>query len=365
MLDFAAKMPKEDESCGILIGNNRKVVGRCSMAGQRYTLLPNRKFRMLRVKQILEKETDADHSITMTQLLELLNEETESDRRTLYDDIRDLEHLGTKVKISKGYTPPRLNVTERQFSISELKLMIDAVASSKFLTQQATEEIIGKLKQFCSRYEATELNRQTFLANRPKRIDTEYHDNVSLLSKAIDEKKKVAFRYFRLNVENKRDYQKKEIIASPWHLIYANDNYYLLAYNRKKMKYFRMDRIDSVSILDADCDGEDEFLKIKEELPFRTLSSFNLFGGEKVDVTLRAPVYYYYLIADQFGTNLYPILEPSKKFFTVTVPVALGDQFFGWIMSMGYKVEVVEPDKVKAFIKNKIRAIGNRYGRYY
>ena len=334
------------------------------MAKQSYTLLPNRKFRMLRVKQILESETDSSHYITMTQLLEIMNDEIENDRRTLYEDIRNLEYLGTKVKISKGYTPPRLNVEKRLFSISELKLMIDAVASSKFLTESATKEIIDKLKMFCSRYEATELNRQTLLANRSKRIDKEYHDNVSILSKAIDTRHKVTFRYFRINYENKREYQKKDIIASPWYLIYENDNYYLLAYNLKKIKYYRLDRIENVSILEAENEGEEAFEKIKEELPFRTQTSFNLFGGEKVDVTLRAPVYYYYLISDQFGMNLYPILEDSKKFFRVTVPVALNDQFFGWIVSLGYKVEVVAPLDAIEFIQGKIRAISIRYSRY-
>lgn len=333
------------------------------MAKQRYSLLPNRKFRMLRVKQILENETDDSHYITMSQLLEFLNDETKNDRRTLYEDIRDLEYLGTTVKISKGYAPPRLNVEERLFSISELKLMIDAVASSKFLTQSATQEIIGKLKQFCSRYEATELNRQTILANRTKRIDAEYHDNVGILSKAIDAKRKVTFKYFRLNIHNRRDYQKKEIIVSPWILLYANDNYYLLAFDGKQMKYYRLDRIDSVEILDMKSEGEEEYKKVKEELPFRTMSSFNLFGGEKEDVTLKCPVYYYYLIADQFGTNLYPILDDSKEYFTVTVPVAIGDQFFGWVLSMGQKVVIVGPPEVKKQMARLLREALARCGR--
>ena len=333
------------------------------MAKQRYTLLPDRKFRMLRVKQILESETDASHSITMSQLLELMNEESDKDRRTLWQDIEDIENLGTKVKIDKNHQPWRLNVEERIFSISELKLMIDAVASSKFLTQSATQEIIGKLKQFCSRYEATELNRQTLLANRTKRIDTEYHDNVGILSKAIDVKQKVTFKYFRLNIHNRRDYQKKEIIVSPWILLYANDNYYLLAFDGKQMKYYRLDRIDNVQILDAKSEGEEEYKKVKEELPFRTLSSFNLFGGEKVDVTLKCPVYYYYLIADQFGTNLYPILDDSKEYFTVTVPVAIGDQFFGWVLSMGQKVVIVGPPEVKKQMARLLREALGRCGR--
>jgi predicted DNA-binding transcriptional regulator YafY len=299
----------------------------------------------------------------MTQLLEFLNDETENDRRTLYEDIRDLEYLGTKVKISKGYAPPRLNVEERLFSISELKLMIDAVASSKFLMQSATQEIIGKLKQFCSRYEATELNRQTLLANRTKRIDAEYHDNVGILSKAIDAKRKVTFKYFRLNIHNRRDYQKKEIIVTPWILLYANDNYYLLAFDGKQMKYYRLDRIDSVEILDMKSEGEEEYEKVKEELPFRTQSSFNLFGGEKVDVTLKCPVYYYYLIADQFGQNLYPMMDKNKEFFTVTVPVAIGDQFFGWVLSMGQKVVIVGPPEVKKQMARLFREALARCGR--
>ena len=334
------------------------------MSKQSYSLLQNRKFRMLRVKQILENETDATHYITMTQLLELMNSESENDRRTLYEDIRDLEYLGTKVKINKGYAPPRLNVEERLFSISELKLMIDAVASSKFLTQKATEEIIGKLKQFCSRYEATELNRQTLLANRTKRIDTEYHDNIGLFSKAIDERQKVTFKYFRLNIKNKREYQKKEIVVSPWHLLYANDNYYLLAFDGKIMKYYRLDRLEEVVILDEKAEGEEEYKKIKEELPFRTQSSFNLFGGEKVMVTLRAPIYFYYIIADQFGTNLYPIRDKGEDTFTVTVPVAIGDQFFGWILSMGQKVTIVDPPEVKKQMVEMMRSMLKRYGKH-
>lgn len=331
------------------------------MAKQSYTLLPNRKFRMLRVKQILENETDSAHYITMTQLLEFLNDENEKDRRTLYDDIKDLKYLGTTVKISKGYAPPRLNVEERLFSISELKLIIDAVASSKFLTQKATQEIIDKLKGFCSRYEATELNRQTLLSNRAKRIDAEYHNNVGILSKAIEMRQKVTFSYYRLNIHNKREYNKKESIVSPWIMLYYNDNYYLMAYDGKIMRYYRLDRIDTVKILDEKSEGEEEYKKIKEELPFRTQSSFNLFGGEKKLVTLRVPVHFYYIIADQFGTNLYPVMDKSKEFFTVSVPVAVGDQFFGWVLSMGNKVTIIDPPDVKRQMVEMMRGVLKHY----
>jgi len=331
------------------------------MAKQSPSLLTTRKFRMLRVKQVLERETDASHFITMTQLLEMLNEDTESDRRTLYEDIRNLENLGTIVEIKKGYTPPRLSVKKRLFTIDELKLIIDAVASSKFLTQKATQEIIDKLKSFCSRYEATELNRQTLLSNRAKRIDAEYHNNVGILSKAIEARQKVSFSYYRLNIHNKREYNKKESVVSPWIMLYYNDNYYLMAYDGKIMRYYRLDRIDTVKTLDEKCEGEEEFKRIKEELPFRTQSSFNLFGGEKKLVTLRVPVHFYYIIADQFGTNLYPVMDKNKEFFTVTVPVAVGDQFFGWVLSMGNKVTIIDPPEVKKDFCQKMTEVLRRY----
>lgn len=175
---------------------------------------PDRKFRLLRVKHILERETDAAHSITMTRLLELLNEENESDRRTLYEDVRDLEALGTKIKIDKSHRPPSLSVEERTFSLSELKLMIDAIASSKYLTMKASQDLIDKLKMFCSRYEASELNRQTLLTNRAKRIDNNFHNNVSIISEAIDKKKKISFMYFRMDTRQKKQYNKKESVIS-------------------------------------------------------------------------------------------------------------------------------------------------------
>ena len=335
------------------------------MAKPNYTLLKDRKFRILRVKHILESETDSAHSITMAQLLELMNEESDKDRRTLWDDIEDLESLGTKVRINKRTQPWRMNVEERLFTISELKLIIDALASSKFLSQHATQEIIDKLKSFCSRYEATELNRQTLLANRAKRIDTDFHDNVSKIAKAIDMKRKITFKYFRLNIRNKREYNKKDSVVSPWIMLYANDNYYLMAYDGKDMRYYRIDRIDTVRILTNDIsEGEEKYNKMKEELPFRTQSSFNLFGGTKTMVTLRCPVHYYYIIADQFGTDLYPMLDKDKKSFTVSVPVAVGDAFFGWILSMGNIVSIVEPPEVREQMTKRMKEILKHYGEW-
>ncbi len=325
---------------------------------------PDRKFRLLRVKHILERETDAAHSITMTRLLELLNEENESDRRTLYEDVRDLEALGTKIKIDKSHRPPSLSVEERFFSLSELKLMIDAIASSKFLTLRASQQLINKLKMFCSRYEADELNRQTLLTNRAKRIDNDFHNNVSIISEAIDRKKKISFDYFRLDTRQKKQYNKKEPVISPWVTVYTDDKYYMIGFDGKKRRNYRIDRMENIRILDEKQEGQEEWGQFKNELPFRTQSIFNIFGEGKELVTLRAPEYFYYTIEDKFGGPLVPRREKDssgKVYITVTVPVAVGDQFFAWIFGMRNKITIVEPESVKKQMQDMLQEVGRKY----
>ncbi len=323
--------------------------------------LPSRKFRMLRVKQILERETDSAHGITMTRLLELLGEEEGGDRRTLYDDIRDLEYTGTTVTINKHHRPPQLNVEKRLFTLDELKLLIDAVASSKFLTQKASGELIDKLKGFCSRYEAAELKRQTMLSNRAKRIDVDFHNNVSTISKAIDRDRQIAFRYFRAGVHSQKVYDKYESVVSPWVTLYADDNYYTMAYDGTMMRYYRIDRMESIRQLPSKRLGEEAFRQVKEEMPFRTQATFNLFGGKKEYVTLRCPIFYYYVILDKFGSSLHPTVDKSAKTVTVTVPVAVGDMFFGWVLSMGNKVTIVGPEEVRWKMYDLLRSKVKQY----
>lgn len=325
----------------------------------------NRKFRMLRVKDILERNTDETHSITMTQLLEFLNEENESDRRTLYKDIRNLDYFGTIVKIDKSKTPPHLSVVERTFSISELKLMIDAIASSKFLTQSASQQLIDKLKKFCSRYQASELNRQTLIANRAKRIDPDFHNNVGIISQAIDKNRKVSFRYFRFNTKNQKEFNKNLSIVSPWSTIYTEDNYYLIAFDKDKIRYYRIDRMtDVVIILDEKREGSEAYKKIKEELPFRTQSSFNLFGGEKQYVTLRCPAFFYYIIQDKFGNDLLAHPVKGTDQITVDVPVAMGEQFYGWLIGVGNRIVLDGPESAKNKLKEHLMKVGRRYNLY-
>ena len=281
----------------------------------------------------------------------------DKDRRTLYEDVRDLEYLGTKVRINKSKTPPHLNVEERFFSQSELKLMIDAIASSKFLPQQESQQLINKLKTFCSRYEANELNRQTLVANRAKRIDDYFHNNVSLISQAIEQNRRIEFQYFRINIRNQKQYDKRGHFTSPWLTLYHEDNYYLVGYDRKRITYYRIDRIEDITILDEPRQGEEDFNKLKQELPFRTQSTFNLFGGEKTMVTLWCPNFYYYLIVDKFGNSLVPRINKQESTCEVDVPVVVNNQFLAWVVGLRNKIRIVGPEEVKKEMRTLIRSV--------
>ena len=249
----------------------------------------------------------------------------------------------------------------------ELNGQIDiAIRHVKDSIQSAVDISSSKLKQFCSRYEANELNRQTLLANRAKRVDDSFHNNVSIISNAIDKHRKISFSYFRIDIRGKKQFNKKTSVLSPWATIYSDDKYYMIGYDSKKKQKttYRIDRMTDIIILDELQDGGEELKEFKKDLPFRTQSVFNMFGGEKQWVTLRAPRFYYFAIEDKFGGNLIPRIEKDKngtEYVIVDVPVALGPQFFAWVFGMENYITIVGPNEVIGQMKDMLQKVSRRY----
>ena len=182
-----------------------------------------------------------------------------------------------------------------------------------------------------------------------------------MLSQAIEANRRVSFEYFRIDTKNKKRFDKLTHFTSPWLTLYQDDHYYLVGYDRKRITYYRIDRIADIAILDEPREGEEEYEKLKKELPFRTQSSFNLFGGEKTIVTLRCPTFFYYVIVDKFGSNLIPRVDIKNDVCEVDVPVAVGDQFFGWIFSMGKRIEITAPQTVRDKMKKMLNTVSSHY----
>ena len=186
---------------------------------------------------------------------------------------------------------------------------------------------------------------------------------MSIISEAIETNHRISFEYFRIGTNNKKHFDKRKHFTSPWITLYNENNYYLVAYDRKRITYYRIDRITDVNILDEPRQGEEEYNKLKQELPFRTQSTFNIFGGERTTVTLRCPSFYYHVLVDKFGNDLVPRIDKNNNYCEVDVPVVTSDSFFGWLFSMKRKVQIVGPKEVKKKMCEMVHGASTYYRR--
>lgn len=326
----------------------------------------NQKIKLIALKEIFEQETDENHGLTMAQLMEKLDRRSikcerksvKGDMDTINDFYGDVEIIGPQ-GIEKTYA-----MVSRKFALSELKLMIDAIQASKFLSEAKSRDLIKKLKTLCSRHEAAQLQRQVIVANRVKSMNTRMQYNVDPLYQAMELGFMVSFKYFdyelNKNFEKQRRYMRKgePYVVSPWSMIYNDDNYYLLAYVDGKFKHFRVDKMDDVKITTIKREGIDEFAAIDRE--HYTNYTFNMYGGEVQKVTMVFQNRMLSTVLDRFGHSV--MASPvDKSHFRITVPVAVSDQFYGWIFGLGNYVTIVGPDSVKEGMKKALEKVTKRY----
>ena len=228
----------------------------------------------------------------------------------------------------------------------ECSLMIDAIQSSKFLSEAKTRDLIKKLEGMCSKYEAKELNREVIIANRVKSISssTALFRNVDAIHRAITANAQVSFQYFDFDLKKQKHYMKKgeRYVVSPWAMIYTDDNYYLLAYTDGKFKHFRVDHMDNteamvtmiadVEIASLEREGAEAFAKL--DMSAYTKYTFSMFGGETVPVTMVFQNRMMGAVMDRFGRDVV-VMKEDERHFRVTVPVAVSNQFYGWVFGLG------------------------------
>ena len=315
----------------------------------------NQKFKLYRLAQVMLKETDEDHFITLPEIQKALGAyEITADRKTLYADLKDLEIFGIVVEgepVGKGY---HYHVVERPFQLAELKLLVDAIQSSKFITVKKTRELIGKLEKMVSRYEASELQRQVFVAKRIKTMNESVYYTVDVIHRAIAENRKIEFQYFQWNV-------KKEMVlrhggawynVSPWALVWDNENYYLIGYDSAsgQIRHYRVDKMLKISATDKKREGEDAFSRI--DIPGYSRQLFGMYGGEETRVSLEASDHMAGILIDRFGQDI-RIIPGKSGTFTAYVSVSVSPQFLGWVFSLGRDVRITGPEKVMQMMREE------------
>ena len=246
--------------------------------------------------------------------------------------------------------------------MADLKLIIDAVKASRFLTEQKTQELVEGLRTLCSRHQAQSLRREVIVTNRVKNMNESIHRSVEFLTVAIEKGVQIRFKYFDYDVKQERVYRKKGgfYTISPYNLIYSDDNYYLLAYDPELAQFrtYRVDRMAYLGLTDKPREGKDALEALNLENYQK--QTFSMFGGDVKHVTLRVSNRMMGAIIDKFGRQNYahPV---DDRHFEVTVSVAISPQFYGWVFGLKNYVTIVSPQDVVEGMKEHLRAVMKRY----
>ena len=324
----------------------------------------NQKLKLYYLSRIMTEKTDDEHFITMPEIQKALEAyDVTADRKSLYDDLEQLRVLGIDVigeKVGRSYC---YHVGSKQFEIAELKLLVDAIQSSKFITERKSNELIRKLTGMASEYEAAELKRQVFVQGRVKTMNESIYYFVDDVHRAITENKKTRFDYMKWSPQKELiPHREKPYVVSPWALSWDDENYYLIAYDEEadSIKHFRVDKMMSIEILDERRDGKDKFTQF--DLAKYSRMSFGMFGGEATRVKIAFDNSLIGVFIDRFGKDITILPSEEEGWSETAVDVALSRQFFGWIFAIGPKVKILGPKSVVDEFKKAIDDMKKTYG---
>lgn len=306
----------------------------------------NQRLKILYLHKIFLEKTDENHYITMPEIIEQLSlYGISAGRKAIYDDIEALRTFGLDIIALKGNVSGYY-VASRDFELPELKLLADAVSSSRFLTEKKSDELLKKIESLSSVHEAKQIQRQVYVANRVKAMNERIYLNVDVIHRALAENKKISFSYFDYDLKKKKKYRDGVRTCSPYALTWDDERYYLIAYydKRQAISNFRIDRMEDVQIIDEKAKEKPENFVVADYMN----SSFSMFSGASVDVKLRFDNQLINPVIDRFGKNI-TIVPDGDSHFTVRVKVKAEQPqpFFGWLFQFGTMAEIVEPCELK------------------
>jgi len=324
----------------------------------------NQRLKLLYLRDYLLKNTDENHTVKLTDIIEHLKiaHDIDVERKTVYTDFSMLKEYGMEIEydaVTQGY-----RVVERDFEPYELQLLVDSVQSSKFITAKIAKEICDKLKKFSSKHGRRTLDRQNYVPNRIRNQNDSAFYGLDNIHEAISNNQKVSFKYFSYTVNKEKAYFKKGgvYIVSPYALMWQDNNYYLIAYEKGKktgkIKHFRVDKIDSVNLLDEEREGQDDFKALN--LSERSAKVFSMFGGKEERVSLRFSNHLTGVVLDRFGKDV-SMRPDGDKHFLVSVTVEVSPQFFGWLCGLQRGVKIVSPNRVVKQMSEYVSGIAEMY----
>lgn len=319
--------------------------------------ISNQKHRLLVLARIFRDETDENHGLSLNRLQDLLNEKgVESERKTMYGDIETLRRGGIDIVADKRARNTVYFMASREFEQPELYLLANAVASSKFISNRKSIQLIKKISAIAGKHEGKRLMRQITVSDRVKSTNESIYYNINYINEAISAGRKISFLYFNYNEKKKKVYhnEKKPLVISPRALVWKDENYYVTGYYDKRRTHvdFRADKMEKVEILEERIFKDPDF-DINDHCNRR----FGMFGGDRIRVKLGFHNSLAGVVVDRFGINTHFIDMGDS--FQIEADIDISPVFFGWIFQFGDKARIISPASVreefKEFALNTVR----------
>jgi predicted DNA-binding transcriptional regulator YafY len=320
------------------------------------------KLRTLYIMKMLLEKTDEKYTMSAADIDKALGDYGMSaDRKTVYNDIETLREFGMDVLQTKG-SNSGYYIGSRKFELPELKLLVDAVQASKFISRKKSEELIRKLESLASEHDARQLQRNVFIYNRPKTGNETIYYNVDKIHTAILENRQIQCQYAEWTVKKELIPKKNGAVytVSPWSLTWDDANYYLIAYDEASdcMKHYRVDKMQRTRVIRQERVGKERFQDF--DLVEFSKKTFSMYGGHDEEVTLQCGNELIGVILDRFGTDIM-IVPADEGQFRVRVLVAVSPQFFGWVTGIGVRLRIAGPERVQKEYKEYLEGIMEGY----
>lgn len=307
------------------------------------------KLKLLCLARILLDETDEQHMLSLQEIIDRLEKEgIHAARKALYEDFKLLQEFGIDLIPVKQGKRTCYYVGGRDFQLPELKLLVDAIQSSRFITAKKSQELIGKLENLAGRSTGELLHRHVNILNRNKTDNEKIYYAVDIIHSAIDQDRQMEFQYFRWTPQKTQElrHRGKPYRVSPWLLSWDDENYYLTAYdqNADLIKNFRVDKILEPRILPLKRQGQEAFVSGSPQDYASCL--FGMFTGDLQEVLIRADNSLAGVFIDRFGLGV-ELQTWDERTFVARFTVGLSVQFMGWLLSFGDQIEVIAPRSLR------------------
>ena len=319
------------------------------------------KLKLLYLMRMLEEETDAERGLTMAQIigkLEALG--ISAERKSIYRDIEALREFGVDVR-SYQRAPVEYAVEHRTFAFAELQLLVDAVQSSRCLTQRKSDALVEGVKQLASRRQRALLDKRVHVEGRIKMQNESVFGSVDRIQEAIALKRRISFVYFKYDAAKRKALQHngERYIEMPVQLVYAEGYYYLVVFNEKHDDFanYRVDRMDRIEVLDEPALKNERIATFDaRELESR---AFGMYSGEPVAATLLVDEEIMGAVIDRFGKDVESVPTGEKQ-ARVYATVMKSPVLFGWLAQFGGRVRIEKPtalaQEYRAYLEDIVAA---------